>query len=783
MITEGADGEPRYATATPAVRNPISRLRHLPLAFGVLGVLSYGAALAGYLLARFDLHDLILTSSDDAFYYAGIARHMAEGRFSTFDGVTRTNGYHPLWLWLITPIYWLFDDRTALFAIRAFEILLIAGGVALIVLAARLARLPWMLLLTAPAALYQHRGLLMGMEAAAGLAMLGLLFLVLVLYARSPSRGTWALTAVVFCLPWARLEYAAISLTTAAALCVLAWPRRGRLRRLVTPLLGAGAGILAYFVWNRLVFGGWLPVSAATKHRWAQWEWELSGDYDLAENLRATLDTWPFDDEVFAALEVCAYLPLAWWLTRRFRRPADRPAAAFLAGAFGLAAGHLAKFVQTAATMLPTSPIFPWYFAPAYLMTTLLAPLRVYVALLAVRWVVGPAHPRVRRIASVGIVAIGAAFVLTATDAATPFREIGRLSRSSFRDWGIVSYTGAQVLNRVLPEGSVVGAKDAGVIGYFSTFPVVNLDGLVNSYAYFHAISTSTDRRNALLRRYGITHFANVQRIGRMEGMFENTDSILFEGVATTNPFPRAFRIWSSAGLWSASRRWPAETRGPGGWFWRRMESRLDYRWGDVGLIVDDGLAQAFVRNCDVERLPAFSWDSRAGGAVYPWRRPRKNDAGFCVTAFDLPDDAVRVATLPADEYLAQRIGDRQPAIRSNWNVYLDEQSLLYVTNPCTREDVERRFFVHVTPAGPDALSSLRGRDRERGFANFSFDFFHRNGAEVGSSCVVEWMLPTYRIRRITTGQFVPDAGRVWGGRIDLQAQGRTSGYRSRSNR
>lgn len=114
--------------------------------------------------------------------------------------------------------------------------------------------------------------------------------------------------------------------------------------------------------------------------------------------------------------------------------------------------------------------------------------------------------------------------------------------------------------------------------------------------------------------------------------------------------------------------------------------------------------------------------------------------------------------------------------------MHLDEQSLLYVTNPCTREDVERRFFVHVTPVGPDALSSFFSRDRERGFANLSFDFFHRSGVRIGVSCMVEWMLPTHRIRRITTGQFTPE-GRVWSGRIDLQAQGRTSGYRSRSNR
>lgn len=80
--------------------------------------------------------------------------------------------------------------KEALFAIRAFEILLIAGGAALIVLAARLARLPWVLLLATPALVYQQRGMLLGMEAAASLAMLGVLFLTLVLAARNPVRWT-----------------------------------------------------------------------------------------------------------------------------------------------------------------------------------------------------------------------------------------------------------------------------------------------------------------------------------------------------------------------------------------------------------------------------------------------------------------------------------------------------------------------------------------------------------------------------------------------------------------
>ena len=82
--------------------------RHAAFALFIVGVLAYGAALAWYTLDRFDLLNLIRDGyRDDAFYYFQIAYHMAEGRFSTFDGgITRTNGYHPLGLFLITPFYW-----------------------------------------------------------------------------------------------------------------------------------------------------------------------------------------------------------------------------------------------------------------------------------------------------------------------------------------------------------------------------------------------------------------------------------------------------------------------------------------------------------------------------------------------------------------------------------------------------------------------------------------------------------------------------------------------------
>ncbi len=41
---------------------------------------------------------------DDAFYYFGVAEHVREGWWFSFDGLTRTNGFHPLWALVITPV-------------------------------------------------------------------------------------------------------------------------------------------------------------------------------------------------------------------------------------------------------------------------------------------------------------------------------------------------------------------------------------------------------------------------------------------------------------------------------------------------------------------------------------------------------------------------------------------------------------------------------------------------------------------------------------------------------
>ena len=742
----------------------------------IAALLVYGAGFACYVLARFDLVNLLRdVNGDDSFYYFQIASNLAEGKFSTFDGgISRTNGYHPVWMLLVTPFYWVFDKEAALFAIKAFEIMLIAGGVAAIAMAARLARLPWVLLFAALPALYQNRGTWMGMEASAGLFMLGLLFLALCLYARNPARWRWALATVVFTLPWVRLEYIAISLAATGALCVIEWSwrergapgasRREQVRSVlasdaIIPLLCALAGILVYFAYNWLVFGGILPVSGVTKHLWSQVWWEREGGYSLPRNLLNIMEIPVFNGGALAmVLASCAFLPLLWWLVRRARKQDDWLLLVFLVGLFGVAAGHLAKFAQTLLAVHPFFASYGWYFVPAYLTLALFVPVGCYVAIRLVFLFVSPKTRRAAVFLSRGIIGVGAAVLFVKTDFTYPFQYVDDASHSNGTEQEVSAYMSAQAMNRILPESSVVGSWDAGVLGYFSRFPVVNLDGLVNSYEYLRGYRDAGretgwtyigrhEEAEPLLTKIGITHFANSLYPDK------KVDALMYESASFASPRTKemSIRIWSAE---------PLGNFDAAAWFWEKLEPHFDYRSGDAGLIVNGRTVQAFARKCPSDEEIVWSWNgSRRQAFIDPSPRWRNTQTGLCVATAVLPhnsDPPMRLEAMTASDYLAELVRVHQPVIRSNYDVYLVDDSLLYVKEQCKAADTQAHFFLHVTPANR-LRRWLQGED------NLDFDFKDR-GVAFGGKCMAVRDAPDYAIAAIHTGQFAA-AGRVWDGR------------------
>ena len=105
--------------------------------------------------------------------------------------------------------------------------------------------------------------------------------------------------------------------------------------------------------------------------------------------------------------------------------------------------------------------------------------------------------------------------------------------------------------------------------------------------------------------------------------------------------------------------------------------------------------------------------------------------------------------------------GDNRPVIRSDWDVYLVEDNLVYVRDQCSPEDIEPEFFLHVDPVDMNDLPSHR---QQHGFDGFNFDFRNHLVIE-GGVCVARRELPdyAYAIAAVRTGQFNGD-GQIWNG-------------------
>ena len=59
---------------------------------------------------------------DDVYYYFVIAKNIINGYGSSYDGISLTNGYHPLWMMAILPIFAL-EQPDLFFPLRAVYLL------------------------------------------------------------------------------------------------------------------------------------------------------------------------------------------------------------------------------------------------------------------------------------------------------------------------------------------------------------------------------------------------------------------------------------------------------------------------------------------------------------------------------------------------------------------------------------------------------------------------------------------------------------------------------------
>jgi hypothetical protein len=207
---------------------------------------------------------------DDFFYYLKIAQNLAHGAGSTFNGIVPTNGYHPLWLLLLTVfsfittkpkailLFLTLCSLTATMATYFFSRILIRATQVGAAMASALAAY------VAVYALHLYTG---GMEVILTIP-LALAFLVVAQRSDFWQRRLWqsaCLGLLVSAMALSRLD--SIMLASLIFLCLLLNPAA---RRMIgtTQIKGLALGLLPlvlYFLSNQIWFHTWLPVSGLAK--------------------------------------------------------------------------------------------------------------------------------------------------------------------------------------------------------------------------------------------------------------------------------------------------------------------------------------------------------------------------------------------------------------------------------------------------------------------------------------------------------------------------------------
>ena len=92
-----------------------------------------------------------------------------------------------------------------------------------------------------------------------------------------------------------------------------------------------------------------------------------------------------------------------------------------------------------------------------------------------------------------------------------------------------------------------------------------------------------------------------------------------------------------------------------------------------------------------------------------------------------------------------------EPIIRSNFDVHLNDDALIYSKEGCSVADTEAAFFLALYPTDETDLPVER---RQHGFHNLDFRF-EDQAVRRGKQCIAITPLPDYDITRIYTGQYI----------------------------
>jgi hypothetical protein len=414
-----------------------------------------------YFFLTADIGHVLTVIPDDASYFLEIAENAAAGYGLTFDRITPTNGFQPLWLYMLVPLYRLVQaEPETMVRIVALLQILLAGAAGAILFGLLRDSFPRETALVG-GALYVAFVLspaVNGMESA-------LLVFIIVLLLRHALRrgfpdrcGPFASLTVGLLLGLAvlaRLDMIFLCISTVIFLLIGA-REGGKARRRLTALTFAAVGsalvVAPYLVFNLVRFGAAMPISGALKTNFPV----------VTPNMLAIAMPTAFSlfGLLLAVLHLVAFAGRLRGYARCESRELDAALALFSAAVI-LHWVHTALFMRWA--------VFQWHFMSYRLLAVLVFPGLLHRLTAA-------APDRFRRAALLLCIA---AILAVCTE-----RYVRRYSKPSRPSWSAASHEAAVWARTNTPPEALFSMKDAGHFGYFSERRVIVLDGVVGDFAF-----------------------------------------------------------------------------------------------------------------------------------------------------------------------------------------------------------------------------------------------------------------------------------------------------------
>lgn len=434
------------------------------LSLVVLGVAAVNALVFLVRLIMAPRADFVAMSPDDSWYYLSLADHFAKSGSWTFDGITTTSGFHPLYGYALAGLASIIKSRSALpLAATVLSFVVTAGVVAVAARGlARAGRWPWVLAigLMFASRFFAHQATIV-IEWPFALVFTALFW-------QEVSRGGGRLGAPQVRMRAALWAFLAVLSRTDLVLLiglVTGWEALCQLRerrvawRPALPFIVAVAAWCLVGLHSEMITGRWIQDSAAAKLAWASASgptpgpiitmlaqafvpFELRFGFGLSGATRIAIVA------IVATLGIGVVAAIR---LRRRRAPGARAASG--TALYGLAAVVIVAYVvvYSFATGLDT-----WYSAPFVVPLTLL---------------LGFALERVGSwLPSWSLAAVCTAYVVAHVVALQRFIDHRPDQRAV-----LALEEGASVR-----AGATVGSFNAGLVNYVDGGDVVNLDGLVN---------------------------------------------------------------------------------------------------------------------------------------------------------------------------------------------------------------------------------------------------------------------------------------------------------------